>query len=396
MLKNSSQTIRLEQGLPPLSVYIHVPWCVRKCPYCDFNSHAISGELPEERYLQALEQDLVETLPQIWGRQIHTVFIGGGTPSLLSAQAMERIMMMLRNLLNIAPDTEVTLEANPGTVEAQRFKDYASVGVNRISLGVQSFHDGALQRLGRIHDSLQAKQAIVMAQDAVKRVNIDLMYALPAQSLDDCKLDIQTALAFGTEHLSLYNLMLEPNTVFAKYPPNDLPDDDMAGLMQDTLIDLTAAAGFQQYEVSAYARPGARTKHNMNYWEFGDYIGIGPGAHGKISMHNQIIRTAKLRNPDTWMQKAIEGQGQHIAETRSLKPADLPFEFMLNALRLKGGVPTHYYAERTGTDLSLMTAQINEAVDKGLLDPDPRFLKATELGWRYLNDLQAIFLTESE
>ncbi len=394
MLKTTSPVIRLEQGLPPLSVYIHVPWCVRKCPYCDFNSHALKGELPEAEYLQALEMDLVATLPQIWGRPIHTVFIGGGTPSLLSAQAMERIMGMLRQLLNIAPDTEVTLEANPGTVEAQRFKDFASVGINRISLGVQSFHDGALQRLGRIHDSEQARRAIEMAQDAVKRVNIDLMYALPAQTLEDCTQDIQSALAFGTEHLSLYNLMLEPNTVFAKYPPNDLPDDDTAALMQDSLIDLTAAAGFQQYEVSAYARPGARTKHNLNYWEFGDYIGIGPGAHGKISMHNQIIRTAKLRNPDTWMQKVLEGQGQHIAETRSLQPADLPFEFMLNALRLKDGVPTHYYAERTGTDLSLMTAQIDAAVVKGLLDADPRYLKATELGWRYLNDLQALFLAD--
>ena len=380
--------------LPPLSLYIHIPWCVQKCPYCDFNSHALKGELPEAEYLQALEMDLVATLPQIWGRPIHTVFIGGGTPSLLSAQAMERIMGMLRQLLNIAPDTEVTLEANPGTVEAQRFKDFASVGINRISLGVQSFHDGALQRLGRIHDSEQARRAIEMAQDAVKRVNIDLMYALPAQTLEDCTQDIQSALAFGTEHLSLYNLMLEPNTVFAKYPPNDLPDDDTAALMQDSLIDLTAAAGFQQYEVSAYARPGARTKHNLNYWEFGDYIGIGPGAHGKISMHNQIIRTAKLRNPDTWMQKVLEGQGQHIAETRSLQPADLPFEFMLNALRLKDGVPTHYYAERTGTDLSLMTAQIDAAVVKGLLDADPRYLKATELGWRYLNDLQALFLAD--
>lgn len=394
MLKTTSPVIRLEQGLPPLSVYIHVPWCVRKCPYCDFNSHALKGELPEAEYLQALEMDLVATLPQIWGRPIHTVFIGGGTPSLLSAQAMERIMGMLRQLLNIAPDTEVTLEANPGTVEAQRFKDFASVGINRISLGVQSFHDGALQRLGRIHDSEQARRAIEMAQDAVKRVNIDLMYALPAQTLEDCTQDIQSALAFGTEHLSLYNLMLEPNTVFAKYPPNDLPDDDTAALMQDSLIDLTAAAGFQQYEVSAYARPSARTKHNLNYWEFGDYIGIGPGAHGKISMHNQIIRTAKLRNPDTWMQKVLEGQGQHIAETRSLQPADLPFEFMLNALRLKDGVPTHYYAERTGTDLSLMTAQIDAAVVKGLLDADPRYLKATELGWRYLNDLQALFLAD--
>ena len=394
MLKPAAPTIRLEQGLPPLSVYIHVPWCVRKCPYCDFNSHAMTGELPEEQYLQALEQDLVMTLPQIWGRPIHTVFIGGGTPSLLSAQAMERIMMMLRNLLNIAPDTEVTLEANPGTVEAQRFKDYASVGINRISLGVQSFDDEALRRLGRIHDSEQAKKAIAMAQAAVTRVNIDLMYALPAQSLEQCRVDIYTALGFGTEHLSLYNLMLEPNTVFAKYPPADLPDDDLAALMQDILIEETAQQGFEQYEVSAYAKPGARTKHNLNYWEFGDYIGIGPGAHGKISMHNQIMRTAKVRNPDSWMQKVQQGQGEHIAETRLLRPEDLPFEFMLNALRLKNGVPTHYFTERTGVDLSLMTGQIQEAVDKGLLDDDPRFLKATELGWRYLNDLHAIFLAD--
>lgn len=393
MFKSLQAAIRFHEGLPPLSVYIHVPWCVRKCPYCDFNSHALQGGVPENAFLDALEQDLIVVLPQVWGRPIYSVFIGGGTPSLLSVQAMDRIMMMLRNLLHIAPDIEITLEANPGTVEAQRFLDYASLGINRLSLGVQSFHDDALQRLGRIHNSSQAKQAIEIAQRAVKRVNIDLMYALPGQTVVDSERDIRTALGFGTEHLSLYNLTLEPNTVFAKYPPNGLPDEDSTAMMQDRLIELAAAHGLEQYEVSAYARAGARTKHNLNYWEFGDYIGIGPGAHGKISSHDHIVRTARVRSPESWMQKLALGQGEHIAETRLLSPNDLPFEFMLNALRLKEGVPTHYYTERTGTDLSLLSKPITKAVTKGLLDEDPRRLKASQLGWRYLNDLQEIFLT---
>ncbi len=385
--------IQFTQPLPPLSIYIHVPWCVKKCPYCDFNSHALQGAIPEEAYLAALEQDLISVLPSVWGRAIHTVFIGGGTPSLLSARAIDRILTMLRNLFNLAPGTEVTMEANPGTVEASRFADYAASGVTRVSLGIQSFDDESLKRLGRIHDSAQAKAAIEIAQKSFSRVNLDLMYALPYQTLAVCRQEIQTALSFGTEHLSLYNLTMEPNTVFAKYPPEGLPDDDLAGDLQDLLIEMTAAAGFEQYEVSAYAKNHAYCQHNLNYWEFGDYIGVGPGAHGKISSHNQIHRTARVKNPESWMQKVP--LGEQLAENRYLQVEELPFEFMLNALRLKQGVPTHYFADRCGTNLSVMTSMIDEAVRLGLLDKDPSRLKASELGWRYLNDLQEIFLSHA-
>lgn len=387
-----NRAISFTQGLPPLSLYIHVPWCVKKCPYCDFNSHAQKGELPEEQYLNALAADLEQTLPLIWGRQIHTVFIGGGTPSLLSAQAVERMMAMLRNYLNIWPDTEITLEANPGTAEALRFKQYAQAGINRISLGIQSFDDTALGILGRIHDSRQAIEAIEMAQKAVGRVNLDLMYALPGQTLESCQKDIKTALSFGTEHLSLYHLTMEPNTVFAKYPPSGLPDDDTSAALQDMLIELTALRGLEQYEVSAYARPGARAKHNVNYWEFGDYIGIGPGAHGKLSFHDRIVRTAKVRNPESWMEKAVLRNGSHLAEERELESSELPFEFMLNALRLKEGVPVSCYEERTSLSLAGISRQLEAALKKGLLDADPMRIKASPLGWRFLNDLQGLFL----
>lgn len=387
-----NRAISFTQGLPPLSLYIHVPWCVKKCPYCDFNSHAQKGELPEEQYLNALAADLEQTLPLIWGRQIHTVFIGGGTPSLLSAQAVERMMAMLRNYLNIWPDTEITLEANPGTAEALRFKQYAQAGINRISLGIQSFDDTALGILGRIHDSRQAIEAIEMAQKAVGRVNLDLMYALPGQTLESCQKDIKTALSFGTEHLSLYHLTMEPNTVFAKYPPSGLPDDDTSAALQDMLIELTALRGLEQYEVSAYARPGARAKHNVNYWEFGDYIGIGPGAHGKLSFHDRIVRTAKVRNPESWMEKAVLRNGSHLAEERELESSELPFEFMLNALRLKEGVPVSCYEERTSLSLAGIGRQLEAALKKGLLDADPMRIKASPLGWRFLNDLQGLFL----
>lgn len=388
-------SIQFTQSLPPLSLYIHVPWCVRKCPYCDFNSHALQEGLSddlEQAYLQALELDLIGVLPSVWGRSIHTVFIGGGTPSLLSAKAMDALLMMLRNLFNLAPETEITMEANPGTVETAKFADFAAAGITRVSLGVQSFDDESLQRLGRIHNSAQAKQAIAIAQKHFARVNLDLMYALPYQTLASCQQEIQTALSFGTEHLSLYNLTLEPNTVFAKYPPAGLPDDDLAGDIQDLLIELTAQAGFEQYEVSAYAKNQAYCLHNLNYWQFGDYIGVGPGAHGKISSHNQIVRTARVKNPESWMQKVATAE--HIAQTHHLQVSELPFEFMLNALRLKQGVPTHYFAERCGVNLSVMTSKINEAVQKGLLVDDPLRLQATPLGWRYLNDLQTIFLAE--
>ncbi|MCD0503493.1 radical SAM family heme chaperone HemW [Bordetella petrii] len=378
-------------SLPPLSVYVHVPWCVRKCPYCDFNSHAMPAELPERAYLDALRADLEQALPLVWGRQVISVFLGGGTPSLLSAAGLDELLAMLRACLNLLPDAEITMEANPGTAEAGRFRDYAASGVNRLSLGIQSFDDAQLKKLGRIHDAAQARAAIDMAQRAVARVNLDVMFALPGQDMDGCLDDLRQALSFGTEHLSLYHLTLEPNTVFAKYPP-ELPDDDASAAMQDAVEAALQAAGLQRYEVSAYARAGARCRHNLNYWEFGDYLGLGPGAHGKLSFHDRIVRESRLRNPETWMAGAMARDGSHVAESRSVGPDELPFEFMLNALRLKEGVAASSFAERTGVSLAAIAKPLQAASDRGLLDPDPTRLRATPLGWRFLNDLQEMFL----
>lgn len=378
-------------SLPPLSLYVHVPWCVRKCPYCDFNSHELHGDLPEQDYLAALRADLEQALPLIWGRQIVSVFIGGGTPSLLSPSALDSMLAMLRAYLNLWPETEITLEANPGTVEAGRFQAYAASGVNRVSLGIQSFNNNALQALGRIHDGDQAIRAIELAQNAFERVNLDLMYGLPSQSLEESRVDLQTALSFGTGHLSLYHLTLEPNTVFAKYPPA-LPDDDSSAAMQESIADMTAAGGWERYEVSAYARKGQQTVHNVNYWEFGDYLGVGPGAHGKLSFPDRVLRQARLRNPVTWMASAVRHDGSHIATEHAIEPGEFPFEFMLNALRLKDGVPASYYFERTGQPYASIAPILALAREKGLMDKDPLRLKATPLGWRFLNDLQAMFL----
>jgi len=284
------------------------------------------------------------------------------------------------------------MEANPGTAEAARFLDYAASGVNRLSLGIQSFDDTQLKKLGRIHDAAQARAAIEMAQRAVPRINLDLMFALPGQDMADCMHDVDQALSFGTEHLSLYHLTLEPNTVFAKYPPQDLPDDDTSAAMQDAVESRLEAAGLGRYEVSAYAKSGARSRHNLNYWEFGDYLGIGPGAHGKLSFHDRIVREARLRNPDSWMAGAMARDGSHIAESRQVGPDELPFEFMLNALRLKEGVAATSFEERTGLSLAAISKPLQAATAKGLLDSDPTRLRATALGWRFLNDLQEMFL----
>jgi oxygen-independent coproporphyrinogen-3 oxidase len=378
-------------ALPPLSVYVHVPWCVRKCPYCDFNSHEQPAVLPETRYLDALQADLEQALPDIWGRQVHTVFIGGGTPSLLSAAGIDRLLAMLRSHLNLWPDAEITLEANPGTAEAERFRSYAASGVNRISLGIQSFDDAKLLALGRVHDGGQARAAIDMAQRAVGRVNLDLMFALPGQTLAQCQQDAREALSFGTEHLSMYQLTFEPNTVFAKYPP-EVPDDEVAFDMQESIVSLARRAGFERYEVSAFAKPGARARHNVNYWEFGDYLGIGPGAHGKLSFHDRIERQARQRHPDNWMRAALARDATHLTERRQLKTAELPFEFMLNALRLEKGVASTLYTERCGVPIASMNKALLLATQKGLLVDDPLRLQATELGWRFLNELQALFL----
>ncbi|MFY9136127.1 radical SAM family heme chaperone HemW [Zwartia sp.] len=377
--------------LPPLSLYIHVPWCIRKCPYCDFNSHEASGDIPEDRYLDALQADIEQALPNVWGRQVHTVFIGGGTPSLLSASAVDRLMAMLRAHFNLWPDAEVTLEANPGAAEAGRFKSYAQSGVNRISLGIQTFNDIQLKKLGRVHDGLQARQAIEMAMSAVSRVNLDLMFALPGQSLQDSMDDARKALSFGTEHLSIYQLTLEPNTVFAKFPP-ELPDEDVAVQMEEGIEALLAEHDFERYEVSAFARPGARARHNVNYWKFGDYLGLGPGAHGKVSAPDGIRREIRLRNPESWMQASLLRNGSHISDVRQVERSDFAFEFMLNALRLKEGVPLELFFERTGLEYSDISTKLALAKQKKLLTEDPSRLQATDAGWRFLNELQTIFL----
>jgi oxygen-independent coproporphyrinogen-3 oxidase len=376
---------------PPLSLYVHVPWCVRKCPYCDFNSHELKTDIPEVDYLAALQADLELALPQIWGRQVVSIFIGGGTPSLLSAGALDQMLSMFRTYLNVLPDAEVTLEANPGTVEAGRFASYAASGVNRISLGIQSFNDDALKALGRIHDGRQAREAINIAQRAVDRVNLDVMYALPQQSVEACADDLRQAMSFQTSHLSLYHLTLEPNTVFAKYPPI-IPDDDTSAAMHDLITEATQVGGWEQYEVSAYAKAGQRCLHNVNYWEFGDYLGIGPGAHGKLSFHDKIVRQARVKNPASWMEKAMRRDGSHLAEDRQIPAAELGFEFMLNALRLKEGVTRASFQERTGVSIMAILPAVNRLVTKRLLERDLSRFRTTELGWRFLNDVQSEFL----
>ena len=390
----STEKVRFT-ALPPLSLYIHFPWCVRKCPYCDFNSHQIkegnfAQGFDEQRYLAALIKDLENTLPLIWGRRIHTIFIGGGTPSLLSAAGMDQLLADIRARLPMDADIEITMEANPGTVEADKFASYAASGINRLSLGIQSFNNDKLAALGRIHNSSDASRAIEIATKNFKRVNLDIMYALPNQKLSEAVADLKQALSFGTSHLSLYHLTLEPNTLFAKYPPI-VPDDDSAFDMQDALLEILASHGFERYEVSAFAKTGQRCQHNLNYWGFGDYIGIGAGAHGKISFPEKIIRTVKERHPDNYMRQVLEENTGSIEE-RVITPKEIPFEFMLNALRLTKGVPSEYFEERTGLGMSSISSKLKLATDKGLLEANPAILAPTALGLQYLNDLQEIFL----
>ncbi len=377
---------------PPLSLYVHLPWCLRKCPYCDFNSYAWRqdpGEVPEARYLDALQADLEASLPKIRGRDVSTVFIGGGTPSLFSPDAIDRLLATIRARLRLAPDAEVTMEANPGTFEAQRFAAYAQAGVTRLSVGVQSFDDEALRALGRVHDARQARAAIEEAARSFAAFNVDLMYALPGQTLQGLRDDLAHVLAFAPPHLSLYHLTLEPGTPFAKRPP-PLPDDDLSADMLALLGDTLGAAGFERYEVSAWARPGARCRHNLNYWEFGDYLGIGAGAHGKLSFHDRIVREARLRQPQRYVDAALAASP--IDEERIVGCDELPFEFMLNALRLADGVPAASFAERTGLPAAAIAHECAQAVERGLLEDDPRRIRATPLGLRFLNDLLGLFL----
>lgn len=381
-------------GSPPLSLYVHIPWCVRKCPYCDFNSHAVPGaadshDIPEDAYLDALRADLEQSLPLVWGRQVHTVFIGGGTPSLLSAAGMDRLLSDIRALLPLDADAEITMEANPGTFEAERFASYRASGINRLSIGIQSFNDRHLAALGRIHGGAEARAAIGIALDNFDNVNLDLMYALPGQTMAECANDLETALSFNTTHLSLYHLTLEPNTLFAKFPPA-LPDDDSAYEMQDLIEARTAQAGYVHYETSAYARPHRQARHNLNYWRFGDYLGIGAGAHGKLSFPHRVLRQMRHKHPATYMAQAMAGNA--VQEQHDVGAADLPFEFMLNALRLTDGVPASTFFDHTGLPLHTISRDLAAAEKKGLLEADLATIKPTELGRRFLNDLQEMFL----
>jgi oxygen-independent coproporphyrinogen-3 oxidase len=379
------------QALPPLSLYIHFPWCVKKCPYCDFNSHEAKegGAFPEQQYLDALRTDLEMALPLIWGRKIYTIFIGGGTPSLMSAAGLDRLLSDVRTLLPLDSDCEITMEANPGTFEAEKFKSYRASGINRLSIGIQSFNARHLKALGRIHDDNEAKRAVDIALANFDNFNLDLMYALPSQTLEEARQDVETAMAFQPPHLSLYHLTMEPNTLFAKYPPA-LPDDDASADMQDLIAELTAANGYQQYEISAYAKQGHRARHNLNYWEFGDYLGIGAGAHSKLSFPHRILRQARYKQPKTYMEQVL--LGAPVQEEYEIKREDMGFEFMLNTLRLHGGFDPNLFGERTGMSLNAIEKTLDAAEAKGLLYRDHKLIKPTELGQRFLNDLQQMFL----
>ncbi|MEO6155067.1 MAG: radical SAM family heme chaperone HemW [Thermomonas sp.] len=383
---------------PPLSLYVHLPWCVRKCPYCDFNSHEFKGEggrgaLPFEAYIDALIADLDHDLPLVWGRTVQTVFFGGGTPSLFPPEAIDRFLQLASSRLRLAPNAEITLETNPGTVEHGPFAGYRAAGVNRLSFGVQSFDDGCLQRLGRIHSSGDAQRAVKAAQDAgFDNFNIDLMYALPEQTLAMALDDVERCIALAPTHVSHYQLTLEPNTVFASRPPPGIPDDDGAWDMQEQCQARLASAGYAQYETSAYARPDRQCAHNLNYWRFGDYLGIGAGAHGKLTLgaNQQVLRRWKLKHPAAYLANA--GSPAGIGGDEVLDATRLPFDFMLNALRLNEGVPLAMFEARTGLPQSAIAGTLEIAGLRGLLDVDDTWLRPTELGRRFANDVIGLFL----
>ncbi|MDD5334520.1 MAG: radical SAM family heme chaperone HemW [Rhodoferax sp.] len=376
--------------LPPLSLYIHLPWCLKKCPYCDFNSHAMRvGELPEQRYIEALMADLEAALPLVWGRTVHSIFLGGGTPSLFSPEGIDRLLGSVRARLPLEPGCEITLEANPGTFEKDRFKAFRAAGVTRLSIGVQSFNDEFLQTLGRVHDRTQAIAAVEEAAQAFATFNLDIMYALPGQTLADLKQDMATALALAPPHISIYHLTIEPNTYFARFPPQ-IPEQDTAYEMLDLITDMTGQAGLQRYEVSAYAAPGQRCVHNLNYWQFGDYLGIGAGAHSKLSFAHRVLRQVRFREPGLYMEKSLAGDC--LAQETEVSRADLPFEFMLNALRLKDGFALPQFSERTGLPLTAIEKGLAEAEAKGLIERDLVSVRPSVRGFDFLNDLQSLFL----
>ena len=377
---------------PPLSLYVHLPWCVRKCPYCDFNSHALRGELPAEQYVDALLRDLEQELPLAWGRPVHSVFFGGGTPSLFGAESLERLLSGIRGMLTLTPDAEISLEANPGTTEHDSFRAYADAGINRVSLGVQSFDGAMLDRLGRIHGPGEVDAAVAAIHAAgLVNFNLDLMFALPGQTVDGALDDLHAALQCQPAHISHYQLTIEPNTAFHASPP-PLPDDDLAWEMQDACARLLQDGGYENYEVSAWAKAGRQCRHNLNYWSFGDYLGIGAGAHGKITLPAEaaVRRRIRRRHPADWMKAALDDNA--LAEDRELSPEDRVFEFFLNQLRLRRGISKTQFTARTGLSWSVTEKPVSQAIDRGLLEEKNDKLVATDNGWRFLNEIQALFL----
>jgi len=373
--------------LPPLALYVHIPWCVRKCPYCDFNSHERNGALPEQAYVQRLVSDIESLLPSVWGRRIASVFIGGGTPSLFSPDSIDALLSAVRARLVLEPGAEITLEANPGMVEAGRFRGFREAGVNRISVGVQSFDRAMLARLGRIHSAAEARRAIDAALASFDNVNLDLMYGLPGQTPDMARADIAQGIACGVPHLSAYQLTIEPNTVFWRERPA-LPEHDRCADMQVSAEEALAAAGYEHYETSAFAKPGMRCRHNLNYWEFGDYLGIGAGAHGKVSFPDRVTRHERIKQPRDYLEKNT------LAGEKTVAPSELPFEFMLNALRLVEGFEVKLFGERAGLPLSTIEAGLEKAEAKGLLERNWRRIRPTPRGQRFLNELLELFLPD--
>ena len=381
-------------ALPPLSLYIHIPWCVRKCPYCDFNSHTAAEKLPEKEYLKSLFMDLEQDLPSVWGRTVQSVFIGGGTPSLFSAEAIDELICGLRMRLPLEPMAEITLEANPGAIEASKFAEFHSAGVNRISIGCQSFNDGYLNALGRIHSGRNAILAAETAHAAgFDNFNLDLMFGLPDQTLEAAMDDIKQAISLSPSHISHYQLTIEPNTLFHHSPPS-LPEDESTWIMQEQCEAILTEAGFGHYEISAHARQGKQCQHNLNYWQFGDYLGIGAGAHAKITSAatQNITRSWKLKHPQQYLTATT---GQHLAGSSILNRDDAAFEFMMNALRLKQGFTKSLFTERTGLPIHQISQALQQAEQRNLINQDLSSIQPTEQGWHFLNDLIALFLKEA-
>lgn len=376
-------------ALPPLSLYVHIPWCIRKCPYCDFNSHEAKGQIPETRYVDALVADVQSAIPLVYGRRVHSVFFGGGTPSLFSPEALDRFLSAVRALLPLEADAEVTLEANPGTFEQAKFAAFRAIGIDRLSIGIQSFDARFLKALGRVHDDTEARRATEIARATFDNFNVDLMYALPGQSVAEAVTDVEQGIASGATHLSAYHLTIEPNTYFHRFPP-EVPDDDVSAEMQERLEGVLASAGFEHYETSAFARPGRRSRHNTNYWAFGDYLGVGAGAHSKLSFRDRIVRQMRYRHPRDYMDRAL-GEGA-IQTDESVDADSLPFEFLMNALRFNDGFPLAWFTERTGLPLTAVLSGLDRAEQAGFVERDHQSVRPTLRGRRFLNDLLQLFL----